>query len=61
VRLTVESYVSRLRRALRQAGLDGAVTESATIGYRLALDGYAVDRDQYVATVDLLLHRLWIR
>jgi hypothetical protein len=37
------------------------VTESATIGYRLALDGYAVDRDQYVATVDLLLHRLWIR
>ena len=50
-RQTVESYVSRLRRALREAGLDGAVIESAPAGYRLALNGYGVDRDRFEALV----------
>ena len=50
-RQTVESYVSRLRRALREAGLDGAVIESAAAGYRLLLNGYAVDRDRFEALV----------
>jgi hypothetical protein len=36
------------------------VSESATDSYRLALDGYAIDRDQYVATVGLLL-TAWVR
>jgi peptide/nickel transport system substrate-binding protein len=48
-RQTVESYVSRLRRALRAAGLDGVTIESAPAGYRLTLDGYMVDRDQFDA------------
>ena len=46
-RQTVESYVSRLRRALREAGLDGAEIESEGAGYRLALNGYSVDRDDF--------------
>jgi DNA-binding SARP family transcriptional activator len=50
-RQTVESYVSRLRRALREAGLDGAAIESVGAGYRLAVDGYAVDRNQFAALV----------
>ena len=50
-RQTVESYVSRLRRALREAGLDAAVIESAPAGYRLVLNGYAVDRDRFEALV----------
>jgi DNA-binding SARP family transcriptional activator len=50
-RQTVESYVSRLRRALREAGLDGAVIEPAAAGYRLVLNGYTVDRDQFEALV----------
>ncbi|HYZ27972.1 MAG TPA: AfsR/SARP family transcriptional regulator, partial [Thermoleophilaceae bacterium] len=48
-RQTVESYVSRLRRALREAGLDGAVIDSEAVGYRLALDGYTIDRDHFDA------------
>ncbi len=50
-RQTVESYVSRLRRALREAGLDGAVIESASAGYRLALNGYGVDSGRFEALV----------
>ena len=50
-RQTVESYVSRLRRALREAGLDGAIIESASAGYRLELNGYGLDRDGFEALV----------
>jgi peptide/nickel transport system substrate-binding protein len=50
-RQTVESYVSRLRRALREAGLEGAAIERVGAGYRLAVDGYAVDRDEFAALV----------
>jgi peptide/nickel transport system substrate-binding protein len=50
-RQTVESYVSRLRRALREAGLEAAAIESVGAGYRLAVDGYAVDRDEFAALV----------
>jgi peptide/nickel transport system substrate-binding protein len=50
-RQTVESYVSRLRRALREAGLEGAAIESVGAGYRLAVDGYAVDRSEFAALV----------
>ena len=46
-RQTVESYVSRLRRALREAGLDGAEIDAEAAGYRLALNGYSVDRDEF--------------
>jgi peptide/nickel transport system substrate-binding protein len=46
-RQTVESYVSRLRRALREAGLGGAEIDSEAAGYRLALNGYSVDRDEF--------------
>ena len=50
-RQTVESYVSRLRRALREAGLEDAAIESAPAGYRLALNGAGVDRDAFDALV----------
>ena len=44
---TIESYVSRLRGALRAAGADGEVIASASGGYRLARDGNRFDRDAF--------------
>ena len=50
-RQTVESYVSRLRRACARQGCDAAVIESAPAGYRLVLNGSTVDRDRFEALV----------
>jgi DNA-binding SARP family transcriptional activator len=46
-RQTVESYVSRLRRALRTAGIDGDLIESGQPGYRFSLNGHRFDRDTF--------------
>src|ERR1700722_2404578 len=39
----LQSLVSRLRVALRQAGVPGGVLESSAVGYRLAASAQAVD------------------
>ena len=44
---TVESYVSRLRAALRSAGAEGEIIASAPGGYRLVRDGHRIDCDAF--------------
>lgn len=44
---TVESYVSRLRAALRCAGAEGEIIASAPGGYRLVRDGHRIDCEAF--------------
>jgi peptide/nickel transport system substrate-binding protein len=44
---TIESYVSRLRRVLHDAGGDGQVIESGPAGYRLARNASRIDVEEF--------------